>query len=325
MRLKDKIAIVTGGGQGIGRATARIFAREGAKVAIASRIEAKLKQVKREIEAEGGQVLALPTDVSSAEQVKRLVEATQERFGGLDVLVNNAGIGLRKPLDEVEREDYDRVMGTNLRGMYQGCHFAVPLLKARGGGSIVNVSSVHGVDRSPLNMVYAATKGGIIGCTRALAAELAPSRIRVNTISPGAIWLEMYEENILKQVKAEAQAEFLKRFGEGMKDSHKYFQPLEMVGMPDDIAWCAVFLAADESRFVTGQNIVVDGGLNTYLSPFAPPGSREKLEKASEPIRAWMETHKVPAGKYGARSGLVAAATRKGGLRQLIWREAKAN
>jgi len=297
MRLKDKIAIVTGGGQGIGRATARLFAREGARVVIASRTAAKLEEVKKEIEAEGGEVLALPTDVARAEEVEGLVAATQERFGGLDVLVNNAGIGLRKPVEEVEREDYDRVMDTNLRGMYQGCHFAVPLLKARGGGSIINISSVHGVDGSPLNTVYAATKGGIIGCTRALAAELAPYRIRVNTISPGAIWLEMYEENILKQVKAEAQAEFLERFGEAMRDSHKYFQPLEVVGMPEDIAHCAVYLAAAESRFVTGQNIVVDGGLTTYLSPFAPPGSREKLEKASEPMRAWMETHKVPAGK----------------------------
>ncbi|MSR83985.1 MAG: SDR family oxidoreductase [Candidatus Latescibacteria bacterium] len=293
MRLRDKIAIVTGGGQGIGRATARLFAREGAKVVIASRTEAKLAQVKKEIEAEGGQVLAVPTDVAKSEEVKALVDATGDRFGGLDVLVNNAGIGLHLPVDEVETADYDRVMDTNLRGMYHGCHFAVPLLKARGGGAIINISSVHGVDGSPLNTVYAATKGGIIGCTRGLAAELALHRIRVNTISPGAIWLEMYEENILKQVKAEDQGEFVQRFGEGMKDSHKYFQPLEVVGMPNDIAHCALYLAADESRFVTGQNIVVDGGLTTYLSPYAPPGSRQKMEAAGEPMRAWMAEHQV--------------------------------
>ncbi|MCC7262296.1 MAG: SDR family oxidoreductase [Candidatus Latescibacteria bacterium] len=293
MRLQGKIAIVTGGGQGIGRATARLFAREGAKVAIASRTEAKLEQVKKEIEAEGGQVLAVPTDVAKSEQVKELVAATQDRFGGLDILVNNAGIGLRLPVDEVETADYDRVMDTNLRGMYHGCHFAVPLLKARGGGSIINVSSVHGVDGSPLNTVYAATKGGIIGCTRSLAAELAPHRIRVNTVSPGAIWLEMYEESILKQVKAEHQAEFLERFGEVMRDNHKYFQALEMVGMPEDIAYCALYLAAEESRFVTGQNIVVDGGLTTYLSPYAPVGSRQKMEEAGAPMRAWMEAHKA--------------------------------
>ncbi len=294
MRLQGKIAIVTGGGQGIGRATARLFAREGARVVIASRTEAKLEQVKKEIETDGGQVLAVPTDVSKAEDVKALVAATQDRFGGLDILVNNAGIGLRLPVDEVETADYDRVMDTNLRGMYHGCHFAVPLLKARGGGAIVNVSSVHGVDGSPLNTVYAATKGGIIGCTRSLAAELAPHRIRVNTVSPGAIWLEMYEENLLRQVEATSQAEFLERFGEVMRDSHKFFQPLELVGMPEDIAHCALYLAAEESRFVTGQNIVVDGGLTTYLSPFAPPGSRQKLEEASAPMRAWMEAH--PAG-----------------------------
>ena len=294
MRLRDKIAMVTGGGQGIGRATARLFAREGAKVVIASRTEAKLAQVKKEIEAEGGQVLAVPTDVAKSEEVKALVDATRDHFGGLDVLVNNAGIGLQKPVDEVETADYDRVMDTNLRGMYHGCHFAVPLLKARGGGSIINISSVHGVDGSPLNTVYAATKGGIIGCTRALAAELAPHHIRVNTVSPGAIWLEMYEESILKQVKAADQAEFLQRFGEDMKDSHKYFQPLETVGMPDDIAYCALYLAADESRFVTGQNIVVDGGLTTYLSPYAPPGARQQMEAAGEPMRVWMAEHQGP-------------------------------
>jgi NAD(P)-dependent dehydrogenase (short-subunit alcohol dehydrogenase family) len=158
-----------------------------AKVTIAQRTAEKLEQTKKEIEAMGGEVLAIPADVGKEEEVKRMIDATQERFGGLDVLVNNAGVGLRAPVEEVTMADYDRLMGTNLKGMYLGCHYGVPLLKGRGGGSIINISSVHGVDGAPLNTVYAASKGGIIGCTRALAAELAPFLIRVNAISPGAI------------------------------------------------------------------------------------------------------------------------------------------
>jgi NAD(P)-dependent dehydrogenase (short-subunit alcohol dehydrogenase family) len=292
MRLFNKVAIITGGGQGIGRTTARIFAGEGAKVVIAARSVDRLQKVQGEIEAAGGEVLAVPTDVGCQGDMQRLVQATQERFGGLDVLVNNAGIGLGKPVDEVDMADYDRLMDTNLKGMYLGCHFSVPLLKER-GGAIINISSVHGVDGSPQNTVYAATKGGIIGCTRALAAELAPYRIRVNTISPGAIWLERYADGTRDRVKPEYRAEFERRFGEQLRDNHRYFQPLETVGETDDIAWCAVYLAANESRFVTGQNIVVDGGLTTYLSPYAREGSREKLEQSAREVSDWIEEHEA--------------------------------
>jgi hypothetical protein len=268
MRLKDKVAIVTGGGQGIGHGIALMFAREGAKVTIAQRTAEKLEQTTREIEEIGGEVLAIPTDVGKEEDVKRMIDATQERFGGLDVLVNNAGIGLRVPVDEVTMEDYERLMDTNLKGMYMGCQYGVPLMKEK-GGSIINISSVHGVNGCPLNTVYAATKGGIIGCTRALAAELAPDFIRVNVISPGAIRINDPLEGM------------------------RYFQPLEIVGMPDDIAYCAVYLAADESRFITGQNIVVDGGLTTYLSGFASENARKKVDATFEEIKDWVEVHKV--------------------------------
>lgn len=294
MRLKDKVAIVTGGGQGIGRGIALLYAREGAKVTLAARTAEKLAQVKKEIEQLGGEALAVPTDVSKADEVKRMVEATKERFGGLDVLVNNAGIGLRVPVDEVKMEDYDRVMDTNLKGMYLGCHFGVPLLKARGGGSIINISSVHGVDGAPLNTVYAATKGGIIGCTRALAAELAPFKIRVNTISPGAIQVHSSPvEWILKRIKKEYHEEFVRLFKEKIESNYRYFQPLEMIGMPEDIAYCAVYLASDESRFVTGQNIVIDGGLTTYLSPFASENAQKAVRAPWEEIRAWIEAHQA--------------------------------
>lgn len=292
MRLKDKVAIVTGGGQGIGRGISLMFAREGAKVTIAQRTAEKLEQTRKDIEELGGEVLAIPTDVGKEDQVEHMIQATRERFGGLDILVNNAGVGLRAPVDEVTVEDYQRLMDTNLKGMYFGCHYGVPLLKERGGGAIINISSVHGVDGSPLNTVYAATKGGIIGCTRALAAELAPFFIRVNTISPGAIRVHDPGEWLLKRIKEEHHEEFLRLFGDRIGEGVKYYQPLEIIGMPEDIAYCAVYLAADESRFVTGQNLVVDGGLTTYLGAYSSDSARENARQSHREIREWVEAHK---------------------------------
>jgi NAD(P)-dependent dehydrogenase (short-subunit alcohol dehydrogenase family) len=293
MRLQDRIALVTGGGQGIGRAIARVFAREGARVAIAARTAEKLAKVQGEIEALGAEVLAVPTDVGRDEDMGRLFTAVQDRFGGLDVLVNNAGVGLGAPVDQVDMKDYHRLMDTNVKGMYLGCKLGVPMMKAAGQGSIVNISSVHGVDGSPMNTVYAATKGGIIGCTRALAAELAPFKIRVNTISPGAIWLERDIDAWLAPLKPEYRQEAVRLFGEKLRDNHRYFQPLQVVGETDDIAYCALYLASEESRFVTGQNIVVDGGLTTYLSGYAKEGAREAVRASDQEMRAWFEAHKA--------------------------------
>ena len=293
MRLQDKVAVVTGGGQGIGRATAKIFAKEGAKVAIAARTESKLECVKKEIEDQGGQVLAVPTDVGLESEVERLIAATVERFGRLDILVNNAGIGRRAPVDDVDMVDYDLQMNTNLRGMYLGVRAGTPHLKKVGGGAIINVASVHGVNGEPTASIYAATKGGMLAGTRSMAAELAPHNIRVNAISPGAIWLEMYEEAQLNQVAEGDRDTFMNLFSEDMKVGHKHAQPLGMVGMPVDIAWAAVFLASDESRFLTGQNIVVDGGLTTYLSLFGMEGALEIKASSEEKIRTWIEDHKL--------------------------------
>jgi NAD(P)-dependent dehydrogenase (short-subunit alcohol dehydrogenase family) len=292
MKLKDKVAIVTGGGQGIGQGIAKLFAEQGAKLAIAARSADKLERVKGEIEALGGEVIAVPTDVGVREQMEHLFAATKERFGGLDILVNNAGVGLGAPVDQVKDEDYDRLMNTNLRGMHLGCHFAVPMMKERGKGSVINISSVHGVEGSPNNTVYATTKGGIIGGTRSLAAELAPYYIRVNVISPGAIYLGGDEGYVPKSLKPEAAEEFRQRFGDQSQIGHRYFQPLEMVGRPIDIAYLAAYLASDEARFVTGQEITVDGGLTTYMAQCPRDDLREKQEKDLKDMLEFLAAHK---------------------------------
>ena len=293
MRLKDRIAVITGGGQGIGRGIALLFAEHGAKIAIAARSADKLDRVRSEAEAIGAEVFALPTDVGAREQMEALFAATEERFGGLDILVNNAGVGGEKPVDEVADEEYERVIDTNLRGLHLGCQLAVPLMKARGKGSIINMASVHGIEGSPGNTVYATTKGGIIGGTRALAAELAPAGIRVNVISPGAIYLGGDRDLVPSNLKPEARAEFVERFGDDSQIVHWSFQPLEMIGEPIDIAYLAVYLASDESRFVTGQEITVDGGLTTYLAKCPRDDLREKRDDAFRQMEAFVAANSV--------------------------------
>ncbi len=293
MRLVGKVAVVTGGGSGIGRGIARMFAREGAKVVIAGRREDKLNEVLGEIQDAGGEALAVPTDVGQEAEVKALMEAAREHFGGLNVLVNNAGIGMNVPIGELEMADYDRAMDTNLRGMFLGCRYGVPLMEEQGAGSIITIASVHGVQGRGRDSVYAATKGGIIAGTRGFAVELAPVGIRANVISPGAISVRSGGPARPKGLSDEDWEEYLRLFGDRVLDHHRYFQPIEVVGLPEDIAYCAVYLASDESRFVTAQNIVVDGGLTSTLSPFAPEGSREKAQASAAEIRAWLDAHRA--------------------------------
>ena len=294
MRLEGKVAIVTGGGRGIGRGIALMFAREGARVAICSRTEANVARVVGEIEAAGGEALGIPTDVGDSAQVERLVKATADRFGGLDVLVNNAGIGSGKPVDDATIEHYDEVMDTNLKGMHLGCHFGVPHMKEAGKGSIITISSVHGVLGYPGNSIYAATKGGIIGSTRSLAVELAPHYIRVNVISPGAIWLGGTAEYLLPQIAEEHRDEFMERYGNVFYEWSSYAQPIQKTGEADDIAYCAVYLASDEALFVTGQNIVVDGGMTSYLMHYPRDELRERMQKEQKEMREWMDAHAAP-------------------------------
>ena len=291
MRLKDKVAIVTGGGRGIGAGIAQMFAREGARVMLAARTESQLEDVVRRITKDGGTARTILTDVSKPEDVQRMVAQTVSAFGRLDVLVNNAGIGwFGKTVEEGTEELYDRLMDTNLKGMWMGCHYAVPEMKKVGGGAIINIASVHGVAGWDRQSVYAATKGGIIAGSRALAVELAPFYIRVNVISPGAIRVRDPVDWVVQRAGEEFRAEFLARFGDRASNWSKHFQPLPIVGMPEDIAYCAVYLASDESRFVTGANFLVDGGLTARMAQMSGADSqgRGKHRSLFEEILAWV-------------------------------------
>jgi len=267
MRLEDKVAVVTGGGRGIGRGIARLFAKEGAKVVVAARTEEQLNRVIREIETEGGTAAAIVTDVSEIRDVERMIQFTIEKYGGLNIVVNNAGIGFGHPVDDEQMEAaYDNVMSTNLKSIWMAMHYAVPEMKKAGGGSIVNIASVHAQGTQARNSAYAASKGGIISGTRGLAIELAPYMIRVNVVSPGAIYVGEVEEMIAEKHGEERRKEFIERFGDVFHARRKLFQPLPVAGLPMDIAYCALYLASGESRFVTGTNMTVDGGMTAVLS-----------------------------------------------------------
>jgi len=301
-RLQNKIAIVTGASRGIGEGIARIFAAEGAQVALAARTQEKLEAVAQSIEAEGGAAFPIVTDVSLTGDIRRMVEATVERFGGLDILVNNAGIGYfsRRMEDGDMEQEYDRLMATNLKSAWMGIHFALPHMKARGGGSVINIASVHGIASGGHMSAYAASKGGLIAGTRALAIELGPDRIRVNCISPGTIWLDEPGAWLKRRLGLELYREFQERFDDWMTTSRQLKQALPVAGLPVDIAYCAVYLASDEARFCTGANFVVDGGMTALLGdPHAfPPGIKE-LIKSEEEVRAWLAEARKRAQQTG--------------------------
>ena len=247
-RLKDKVVIVTGGNSGVGAAAAKLLAAEGAKVVITARRAAALEAVAKEIEAAGGTVLAVPTDISKPGDAENLVEKTMEKFGKIDVLVNNAGIleeGL-KPIDRYTDEDLDRILETNTKGTMR-CMRAVSQ-KMQPGASIVNVASVAGALGCG-GAAYVASKSAVIGVTRHTALRFQATGIRCNAICPGTIVTPMV---------ADMQADKLdpEMFGAMATHSNLKTQPC----MPEDVANIILFFASDESRAITGQVLVTDFG-----------------------------------------------------------------
>mgnify|MGYP001094121584 CR=1 FL=1 len=250
-RMKDKVAIVTGGSVGIGRAACLRLATEGAAVAVTDIQDDGGAAAVTEIERAGGTARFWHLDVSNEAEVRRVFSEVQEAFGGVDVLVNNAGIsGVDKPTHEIEEQEWDRVIGINIKGVFLSTKHAIPLMRTRGGGSIVNLSSIYGLVGAADLPPYHASKGAVRLMTKNDALLYAADGIRVNSVHPGFIWTPLVEE------LGERSAEGPEAFRRKLDDLH----PIGHVGEPDDVALAIVYLASDEAKFVTGSELVVDGG-----------------------------------------------------------------
>lgn len=244
MRLKDRVAIVTGSTRGIGEAIAKKFAREGARVTVCGRNEERARKVAMAIEQNGGEALAIVADVSQWEDAQRLVNATLEKWGKIDILVNNAGVTRDNLLLRMGEEDWDTVLNINLKGTYNCTRAVIRSMMKQRFGRIINITSVVGIMGNAGQANYAASKAGIIGFTRSVARELASRQITCNAIAPGFIETDMTAA-LDDKVKEALFAQI----------------PLGRFGSPFDVAHVAVFLASDEASYITGQVIRVDGGM----------------------------------------------------------------
>jgi NAD(P)-dependent dehydrogenase (short-subunit alcohol dehydrogenase family) len=252
-RLSDKVALITGGGTGIGRAIALAFAREGAGVAVAGRRLEKLREVAREIEKQGGRGLAMECDVTRGVEVARAVRGTAERFGRLNVLVNNAGALHVSTIEGISEEEWDQLMTVNIKGPFLASRAVLPEFRKCGGGAIVNIGSVLGLVAVKDRAAYCASKGGVTLLTKAMALDHAHEKIRVNCICPSIV-----ETELVKGVFNESEK------GQALRKARIATIPLGRIGRPEDVAEMAVFLASEESSWLTGAAIPLDGGLTAY-------------------------------------------------------------
>lgn len=249
-RLKGKTIIVTGGAKGIGRSACLMAATEGANIAVTDILDDDGKDCINKIREKGGTAKYWHLDVSSEDQVKSIIEEVTSEFGRVDVLVNNAGIsGANKPTHEVTEEEWDKLMAINVKGVFFCTKHAVPAMKKAGGGSIINLSSIYGIVSAPDNPPYHASKGAVRLMTKTDALLYAKDKIRVNSLHPGFIWTPMVEN--LAEESGDKQ-----KFREKIAKRH----PIGDVGDPDDIAYGIVYLASEESKFMTGSELVIDGG-----------------------------------------------------------------
>jgi 3alpha(or 20beta)-hydroxysteroid dehydrogenase len=241
LSLEDKVAIVTGGSRGMGAATARLFVAEGARVVIADVLADEGKALEAEL---GEAALFVSHDVSSEPAWTSLVARATEEFGGVDILINNAGVFRTSPLVDQSVEDFDQIVAINLRGVFLGMKWAAPSMRTRGGGAIVNTSSTAGLVGLAEMVAYGASKWGVRGITKVAALELGPDGIRVNSIHPGGVDTPMTAGR--------------RNAPEGDQGAQN---PLGRIGLPDDIAKLNLFLVSDSASWITGAEIFIDGGL----------------------------------------------------------------
>ena len=245
-RLEGKVALISGGARGQGATEAKLFAAQGAKVVFGDILDDAGKKVEAEIHEVGGEALYVHLDVTREEDWKSAVEAAVSRYGKLDILVNNAGITIRKNVEETTEDDWDRIMAINAKGVFLGTKESIPAMRQSGGGSIVNISSTAGLVGSPYSGAsYAATKGAVRLFTKATAIQYAKEGIRCNSVHPGLLDTPMTEDMLADTAHREERTQRI---------------PLGRVGTAEDVAYGVLFLASDEASFVTGSELVIDGG-----------------------------------------------------------------
>ena len=257
-RVQGKTAIVTGSATGLGSMHAKLLAKEGAKVVITDIDEANGNKVVEEIKADGGEAIFIRHDVSSESDWEKVIEKTLAEYGKLDVLVNNAGIMFRKSIEETSLADWQRTMRVNVDGVFLGTKYAMAAMKKTGGGSIINISSMAGIIGTPGTSAYNASKGAVRLFTKVAALECSKAgfgyNIRVNSVHPGLVLTSMVDAEIKEEASATGQSY------EAVKKIREDWHPIGRLADPIDISYGVLYLASDESSFVTGSELVIDGG-----------------------------------------------------------------
>ena len=250
-RLKDKVAIVTGGGAGIGRATCELFAEEGAAVIIAERNPQTGRETAEQIQHKGGHALFIETDVADEASVRRMAEEAARAFGRINILVNNAAVFVLRGI-EATPEEWRQILDVNVMGPALVAKHVVPHMRRAGGGAIVNLSSISSFIAQPQFVTYNATKAAVANMTRCMALDLAADNIRVNAVAPGAVWTQIVEKQTRAAGMDRAAAEKDPSWG----GAHM----IQRIAEPREIAYAILFLASDEASFITAENLMVDGG-----------------------------------------------------------------
>ncbi|MBL6675539.1 MAG: SDR family oxidoreductase [Alphaproteobacteria bacterium] len=264
--LKNKVAVVTGVGSGIGKAIAMAYAEAGALLGVGDINENLLLKTTEDLKDKNENIISLKTDVSNEEQVKKLIDETVNAHGKLDIIVNNVSVAIGGyPITDMSNEDWQKIIGINFSSVFYGCKHSIPYFKKNNGGSIINIASVQAHNPLPGWAAYAGIKGGVISMTRNIASEFGPYNIRANTISPGTIATEMVNQ-------------VLEEDGTGtLMDDFILMHPIGRIGKPSEIAATAVFLASEGGAFANGEDFRIDGGL--VITPRTRPGAGSKSKE----------------------------------------------